>query len=223
MQRSATLSPSPAPLMSVETKKGLFHTKALEFPLNKELPKVTDPTAPLDMHIVLDETGSMGTMGNEPIESVKTFIEVQRANGLPIRMSLTRFNLYINPEYTNVLITDPACDTTTYDPNGMTAAYDALRYVILTSETPLALVFITDGADNSSSTTSSEIKALIRRAQDCGWTFEFIGCNLESMAESQRMGMPTSQFPDAPPSSLPELMRGVSNNLAGMNRARSSA
>jgi hypothetical protein len=217
MQHSATF---PCPRNPVP--QGLFHTKALEFPLDKPLPKVTDPTAPLDMHIVLDETGSMGSMGNEPIESVTTFVDVQRTNGIPIRISLTKFNLYINPVYTNVLITDPACDTTTYEPNGMTAAYDALRYVILTSETPLALVFITDGADNSSSTKSSEIKSLIRRAQDCGWTFEFIGCNLESMAESQRMGMPTSQSPDAP-SSLPELMRCVSNTLAGMNRERSSA
>jgi hypothetical protein len=137
-------------------------------------------------------------------------------------MSLTKFNLYINPVYTNVLVTDPQCDIMLYEPSGMTAAYDALRYVMLTSETPLALVFITDGLDNSSSTTSSEIKALIRRAQECGWTFEFIGCNLESMEESQKMGMPTSQSPDTPPSSLPELMRCVSNTLAGMNRERMS-
>lgn len=206
----------------VPNSHGLFHTKALDYPLDKEIPKVTDPTAPLDMHIVLDETGSMMPMGNEPMESVKTFVDIQRNNGIPIRISLTKFNLYMNPVYTNVLVTDSACDMT-YEPNGMTAAYDALRYVILTAETPLALVFITDGEDNSSATTSSEIKTLIRRAQDSGWTFEFIGCNLESMVESQRMGMPTSQSLDTPPMSLPALMRNVSDTLAGMNRARTES
>lgn len=201
-------------------ENSVFHSKAMDYDLNKDLPRVTDPTAPLDMHVILDETGSMGSLGNEPAESVKTFVDVQRANGLPIRMSLTKFNLYITPVYSNVAITDPVCDRTPYNPNGMTAAYDAVRYVILTSEKPLAIVFVTDGEDNSSSTTHAEIRALIQRARDCGWTFEFVGCNLEAMQESQRMGMPTTQSPDDPPLTLPELMRGASDTMATMNRGR---
>ena len=135
-------------------------------------------------------------------------------------MSLTKFNLYITSVYSNVAITDPVCDRTPYNPNGMTAAYDAVRYVILTSDKPLAIVFVTDGEDNSSSTTNAEIRALIQRAKDCGWTFEFVGCNLEAMQESQRMGMPTTQSPDDPPLTLPELMRGASDTMATMNRGR---
>jgi hypothetical protein len=104
----------------------------------------------------------------------------------------------------------------------MTAAYDAVRYVILTSEKPLAIVFVTDGEDNSSTTTHTEIRALIQRAKDCGWTFEFVGCNLEAMGESQRMGMPTTQTLDDPSLTLPQMMRGVSDTMAAMNRARSS-
>jgi hypothetical protein len=223
MMRSATLSGSyDVPLMDTLPENSIFHTKALEHDLNKALPRVTDPTAPLDIHILLDETGSMGTLGNEPAESVKTFVDVQRASGLPVSISLTKFNLYITPVYTNTPITDPVCNVTPYHPNGMTAAYDAIRYVILTSDRPLAVIYITDGQDNSSSTTSGEVKALIERAKDCGWTFEFVGCNLDSMVESQRMGMPTTQPSDEPPSSLPALMRAVSNNVSTMNRERSS-
>jgi hypothetical protein len=202
-------------------ENSIFHSKAMDYDLNKDLPRV-DPTTPLDMHIILDETGSMASLGNEPAESVKTFVDVQRANGLPIQMALTKFNLYITTVYSNVAITDPVCDRTPYHPSGMTAAYDAVRYVILTSEKPLAIVFVTDGQDNSSYTTSTEIRALIQRAKDCGWTFEFVGCNLDAMEESQRMGMQTTQSSDDPPQTLPELMRGTSNNMAAMNRERSS-
>jgi hypothetical protein len=203
-------------------ENSIFHSRAMNYDLNKNLPRVTDPTAPLDMHVILDETGSMMSLGNEPAESVKTFVDVQRTNGIPIRFSLTKFNLYITPVYSDVAITDPVCDHTPYHPSGMTAAYDAVRYVILTSEKPLAIVFVTDGQDNSSHTTHDQIRALIQRAKDCGWTFEFVGCNLEAMEESQRMGMPTTQSLDDPPQTLPELMRGTSNNMAAMNRERSS-
>lgn len=210
------------PALEAIPENSVYHTKAMDYDLNKDLPRVTDPTAPLDVHILLDETGSMASLGREPAEAVKTFVHVQRSNGLPIHISLTKFNLFMTPVYTNIPIDDPICDTTPYHPNGMTAAYDAVRYVILTSDRPLAVIYITDGEDNSSSTTSAEVKALIQRAEACGWTFEFVGCNLESIVESQRMGMRTTQSPDDVPDSLPVLMRGASDNVASMNRARSS-
>jgi len=208
------------PVVDALPENSVFHSNAMNYALDKDIPRVTDPTAPLDMHIILDETGSMASLGDEPPQSVKTFVDVQRSNGLPIRLSLTKFNLYITPVFVDVLITDPVCDHTPYHPNGMTAAYDAVRYVILSSDKPLAVVFVTDGQDNSSQTTSQEIKTLVQRAKDCGWTFDFVGCNIESLVESQRMGISTTQRQEDPPSTLPELMRYASGGLAAMNRGR---
>ena len=223
MMRSATSLPGItfdfAADIEAESENRIYHQHALSLDLNKTLPRA-DPAAALDVHIVLDETGSMQSMGNEPVESVKAFIDIQRT-GVPICISLTKFNLYMTTVYSSVPIADPVCDQLPYHPSSMTAAYDALRYVILSATTPLSIVFITDGEDNSSGTSRQEIHALIQRAKDCGWTFEFIGCNEESMIESQRMGMPSSQPLDTP-TNLPELMRGTSNTLAGMNRARTN-
>lgn len=189
--------------------------------MNKELPCVENSHAPLDVHFVLDETGSMASFGTEPMESVNTFIRVQRDAGIPIEISLTTFNLYIHPVFT-LPMNDPDCRLTTYTPSNFTAAYDALRYVILTATKPLAVVFVTDGQDNSSITTREEIKFLIEKATTCGWKFQFIGCTQESMVESRHMGMYTSQDINAPPASLPQLIRNVSHEISQLNRDRTS-
>ena len=199
----------------------MYHTVASSLDLNQNLPTVTDPHAPLDVHILLDETGSMASLGNEPNEAVSSFIKIQREGGIPVRISLTKFHLHIIPVFSDLPLDHPDCKMTSYHPSSMTAAYDALRYIILSSTKPLAVVYITDGQDNSSRTTSREIKYLIKRAQDCGWTFDFIGCNMESMVESERMGMPSSQpMHDGPPMTLPQMMRGASDNVVSMNRER---
>lgn len=201
----------------------MYHTVASSLDLNQTLPAVTDPHAPLDVHILLDETGSMASLGNEPSEAVSGFIQVQRSGGVPVNISLTKFHLHIMPVFTDLPMNHEDCKMTSYRPSSMTAAYDALRYIILSSTKPLAVVYITDGEDNSSRTTSSEIKALVQRAKECGWTFDFIGCNIESMVESARTGIPSSQpFDMEGAPSLPQMMRGASENVVSMNRDRTA-
>lgn len=196
----------------------MFHTVASSLDLNQNLPMAANNTA-LDVHILLDETGSMASLGNEPSEAVSSFIQIQRDSGIPNTISLTKFHLHIMPVFADLPPTHEDCKMTSYTPGSMTAAYDALRYIILSSTKPLAVVYITDGQDNSSRTTAREIKDLIQRAKDCGWTFDFIGCNMESMVESERMGMPSSQ-PHG--DSLPQMMRGASDTVVSMNRTRTT-
>jgi len=221
----ATFQSSGAFVNNIENQPGsMHHTAACSFDLNQTLPLVTDPHAPLDVHILLDETGSMQSLGNEPSEAVASFLQIQRDGGIPIHISLTKFHLQIKPVFVDLPMNHPDCRMTSYTPSSMTAAYDALRYVILSSNKPVSIVYITDGEDNSSRTSSREIKDLVERAKSCGWKFDFIGCNIESMVESQRTGIPISQpiDMDGPPPSLTVLMRGVSSQVVEMNRDRTS-
>ena len=126
----------------------MFHTVASSLDLNQNIPAVTDPHAPLDVHILLDETGSMASLGNEPSEAVSSFIQIQRDSGIPVTISLTKFHLHIMPVFADLPPTHADCKMNTYTPGSMTAAYDALRYIILSSTKPLAVVYITDGQDN---------------------------------------------------------------------------
>jgi hypothetical protein len=200
----------------------MYHTVASSLDLNQNLPMAANNTA-LDVHILLDETGSMASLGNEPEQAVASFIQVQRDGGIPVNISLTKFHLHIMPVFTDLPMEHEDCRMPSYTPTSMTAAYDALRYIILSSTKPLAIVYITDGEDNSSRTTAREIKELIQRAKDCGWTFDFIGCNMESMVESERTGIPSSQpMRDGFPSSLPEMMRAASDTVVSMNRERTA-
>jgi len=219
MMRQAT-GGSYGSVPDVLPPNSMYHTVASSLDLNQNLPMAANNTA-LDVHILLDETGSMASLGNEPEQAVASFIQVQRDGGIPVNISLTKFHLHIMPVFTDLPMTHEDCKMPSYTPESMTAAYDALRYIILSSTKPLAIVYITDGEDNSSRTTAREIKALIQRAKDCGWTFDFIGCNIESMVESERMGMPSSQ-PMRGENSLPQMMRAASDTVVSMNRTRTA-
>jgi len=51
------------------------------------------------------------------------------------------------------------------------------------------LVILTDGLENSSETSSREVRKLINRKEKAGWEFIYLGANQDAWAESHKIGL----------------------------------
>ena len=208
-------------------KAELNHRIVSGYPLTNTIPMVNmlDPDRkPLDTTIILDETGSMETMGREPMDAVNAYIKEQRDTGLPVTATLIKFNSIIKVVYEDKPIAEDA-NITQYNPEGMTALNDTIRYAILSAVTPRAIIIVTDGADNLSITTQSEINTLIERATALGWVFTFVGCTYEAMQQASIMPISmrrhkSNEVEGSP--SLLQTMRGISEGIGKYNQLANS-
>ncbi len=159
----------------------------------------------IDIIFLLDESGSMMTMGDEPLQALNKFISDQKK--VPGKISIVTFNNEVHEKVTSQYIsTFP--EFTDYHPNGMTALYDAIGRSISTKlllgvspyqkggqrTTDVQLVIITDGEDNSSKEyTSSSVSQLLKTVQEKNnWKVVFLGANIDSKKECMAMGIPVS-------------------------------
>ncbi len=93
----------------------------------------------------------------------------------------------------------PDLDYSTYEPDGMTALYDAIGYTMRVTDDFVAankpdqvlFVIMTDGAENSSREfTSDRIYQMIQDRQKlASYEFIYLGANQDSYVTSQQMGM----------------------------------
>lgn len=109
--------------------------------------------------------------------------------------------------------------TTTYDPDGGTALYDAVCQTIKGVKhkkgQPVLTVIMTDGEENSSREFDEKAMAdLIKEKEKEGWTFVFLGANQDSYAKAQKYGIShanTANF-NATFVGMAATMRTVANN-----------
>jgi len=212
------------PITSVYTKQ--FHTIVKTMDMEKTLPAFV-PGNVMDSTIILDETGSMASMKDEPVQSLNSYIDVQRTSGFNVNITVVRFNEYIR--YTLPLsVHDPNLTISDYEPNGMTALFDAIIFGILTATTPQNVVIITDGANNSSMKRLDELNTLIERAEACGWIFTFIGCTREAYEQGTQIktlsnpvytnGCDMNLEGAPPPPTLSRAMTDASEKINYINR-----
>jgi hypothetical protein len=213
-----------SPSSSVYTTK--YHDIVKTMDLHKPLPNLV-PGTPMDSTLIIDETGSMDSMGNEPVESIHGYIERQKKSGFNINITLVRFNEDI--KYTLPLsVHDPNLQICDYRPNKMTALYDAVVFGILSATSAQNVVIMTDGKNNSSITTLYQMNTLIRRAESCGWNFTYIGCTREAYDEGTRFTMASAPIHTdgcdmemegaPPPPSLFRALSEVSDQVTAFNR-----
>lgn len=130
---------------------------------------------------------------SEVIEGFNAFIEQQKAIEGEAYISLTYFNhasqqvVFRTPLYRfNKL------DATNYVCEGSTALLDAIGDVVDTAPygDRMIVVIQTDGEENSSRRwTNNTLKALIEKKQGEGWTFIFLGANVDSFDQARSLGM----------------------------------
>jgi len=176
-----------------------------------------------DIIVILDMSGSMQTMDNEPVESVNAFMTKQDNNST---FTLVTFNT----EYERVidgelLSTVTPFDQSEYTPNGGTALNDAVCSTIntgLESNKPndKVVVIITDGQENSSQTYSTfDTKECIQNAEiNHNWKFIFLGANIDAFSSVNNVRC--GQFASNHPGDLLQMCRQTSSNIDEFRRAR---
>lgn len=141
---------------------------------------------------VLDQSGSMEVMGKEPIQSLNNFIKEQKKDGDFI-FTLCFFNHDVT------IVKDSVHSSTLedfkeeeYNPDGLTALFDAIGKTMCTGKESSKVIFIilSDGCENSSREYSrSMIKKITKEKESKGWKFIYLGANQDSYLESNKMGL----------------------------------
>jgi hypothetical protein len=153
------------------------------------------------IHIVLDKSGSMQAVRQATIEGFNRFKHDQLEGGGDARVSLTLFDSGVNEVCSAVPLRELTdLDTTNYRPDGTTALYDAIGAAITRTDALIAtkvvepqrvlFAIVTDGEENSSRRYQrSAIFEMVRAHEEAGWSFVFLGANIDSYAASQSVGV----------------------------------
>ena len=145
--------------------------------------------------LVVDESGSMDIIKQQTINGCNETLQIIKSaqEKYPEQSHLVSLVLFNSDHTATILDCAPIAQAkmindATYKPDCGTPLYDALgesltrlRYKINTGEEHQVLVTIlTDGEENSSKEfTNSMINKMIQDLKKAGWTFTFIGANID--------------------------------------------
>ena len=175
----------------------------------------------IDVVVILDESGSMRTMGDEPVQAMNAFIAKQKETGDGF-LTLWKFN----NEPSLVLKRIPLSEVvkfTDYTPEGMTALNDTIKVAILAQQEAdprrrVVCLIVTDGLENASrNTTVCEVRRLIDELKvGDRWKFVYLGANHDACKAGTGMGVEgqlCASFQQTP-GSLLRATRAVSDSTA---------
>ena len=145
--------------------------------------------------LVVDESGSMDIIKKQTISGLNETLQTIRTaqDKYPEQSHLVTLVFFNSSDTRTVLDCAPVSqaqliNSSTYNPNNGTPLYDALgdaltrlRYKINEEQEHQVLVTIlTDGEENASKEFSHRmINKMINELKDAGWTFTFIGANID--------------------------------------------
>ena len=145
---------------------------------------------------ILDETGSMQSVKSQTISGFNEYIETLQKDKTfkKAKYTLTKFNsgkieiVHAGVEIGKVALLSDA----TYQPINTTPLYDAIGRTIqsIKSKGSVLMVIQTDGQENSSVEFSQRsIFDLITEKKKKGWTFAFLGADMDAYAASSAIGI----------------------------------
>lgn len=177
--------------------------------MNKEIDYTT-------VAVLLDNSGSMASMGDERIQSVRNLYEDQKKAG-PFKSTFAIFSNKLEYIHKNIIGTEIE-EIKNFDPNGSTALHDSIMEItlpfILDGVKNGILVIITDGLENASQKYNSEsVKTQLNILEKMGWKIVYIGANQDSFSVAKNMGVNMSCDYEATPSGFDNMMRAVSSGL----------
>lgn len=151
-----------------------------------------------DIVILLDESGSMNSMGQEPVQAVNVFVNEQKSVEGACKLSIYTFSNVIRCIYNQI-------DLRTFDkfedyhPSGMTSLFDCIYEAVNANRDKQNVVFviITDGNDTSSKNhNKAEISALLKsKMEQNHWNVIFLGANEDAFTASANLGVSHSYTP----------------------------
>ena len=183
-----------------------------------------------DVIVILDESGSMCEMGNEPIQAANVFIDEQKINSEndDATFTLVTFNNKVKTVIDRQMLSDvEPLKENEYGPCGGTALNDAVCSTIQTEKggNPKVVVIITDGMENSSQHFKTvELRDMIADAEkNHDWKFVFLGANINAFNEGTNISINLNrcaQFDQNIPGDLITLSRQTSTNVNNFRRSR---
>jgi hypothetical protein len=154
------------------------------------------------VNVILDRSGSMSSNRAETIAGYNAYLDgLKKDTDTNYSITLTQFDKPdTTPELTisyadKKLSEVPVLDEAGYQPRGWTPLYDAIGETIRrlegkTNGRPVLSMIITDGHENASTEFNREqIKALIKSKEAEGWTFVFMGADIDSYSVASSVGV----------------------------------
>jgi Mg-chelatase subunit ChlD len=201
---------------------------------------MTDTTN-LHIYFVLDRSGSMESIASDVVGGFNAFLADQQADGADAVMTLVQFDSHDPHEVLAeaLPIADVARLTSaTFAPRGGTPLYDAMGHTIAdatihaegrrsTGEPDEEILFVTftDGQENQSREYNrATLFELVKKREEKGWTFVYLGANQDSYEEGGRIGYSagnTQNFTASPLGTevaFASLSRSVGTRRAKMRR-----
>ena len=147
-----------------------------------------------DTIVILDQSGSMSSMGSEPIQSVQLIVDENKHNN--IKFTLVTFNNLVTWVINDQPINQVSIDEKSYNPMGQTALNDAICKTIYkklgsSRQKDVVLIIITDGIDNCSQKYSTiTTKDLINFVKtEHNWEVNYIGANINVFKEGLKINI----------------------------------
>ncbi len=173
-----------------------------------------------DIIFILDQSGSMMRMGDEPCQSLNKFIKDQSRDKDGATFTLYTFDTYVNKVIDETPLQDVE-EIHSLIPGGMTSLYDAIGCAISEKfkkekNNNVICVILTDGLENSSNMYNEErIKELINLMEtEYGWEFIYLGANQDSFREGDKVGISTCMNYNFTPESMRQAVNTASVGIS---------
>jgi uncharacterized protein YegL len=192
----------------------------------------------LTVAMILDKSGSMRGVREAVVEGYNNYLADLRKDTADTYFSLTMFDTDFDQVLTaEPLAQVPALDSSSYEPGGMTALYDAIGHTVIETDRRLAaegraemkvlVVVLTDGLENSSTDhTAASLSQLVHAYEERGnWTFVYLGAGHDTIDDAQRTaaGMGYREANAMRYEASPEAVRDSMASLARATRTRRQA
>jgi len=177
---------------------------------------------------IMDKSGSMVNMGDEPWQSLNSFVNEQLETNIKFNFTLVFFSTESNFKYKSVTSSEfkPLCKED-FVPDGMTALYDAIgdgiNYQLEKNKENVIFVILTDGLENSSRKyNKKKIKTMISDVEEKHkWKFIYLGANQDSYEVGHSMGIKSSEDYEYTTTGLRNVMRSVSHRVSEVMKCSS--
>jgi len=145
---------------------------------------------------ILDRSGSMASLEKDVIGSFNNFLKEQQGEDGKAYLTLVLFDDSFEKVYDRVPLEEvKPIDSSIYFARGMTALYDAIGKTISEYNDKDAMVLIqTDGEENySKEYNHKQIQSLIKKKENIGWDFIFLGANIDVEKSGSMIGLASNK------------------------------
>lgn len=167
------------------------------------MPYAETQSAPAEIAVILDRSGSMQSIAGDAIGGFNAFLAAQRGEPGAARLSLVLFDDRYEVPLKSIPLADvPDLTTRTFVPRGSTALLDAIGRTLRKMTTSFAarpaekrpariiVAILTDGEENASHEyTRPHIFDLIGEKRAQGWEFVFLAANQDAFTAAERLNI----------------------------------